>query len=175
MDLPIKSITVLPVQPVTMEGLKDICEVLQAKGIGVVQKMPVLRPAGAYDAQRRQFRAEALLERAKHCAERPVLAVTDADCYGGDLNFVFGMADVGGRVAVVSLHRLRSATTRQRFRQRVAKEIIHELGHGEGLRHCCDPKCVMHFSNSLSETDAKGSDLCWECLRRLKGREPDRC
>ncbi len=172
MALPIETITILPVQPIATRALDEIRDVLHAKGIRVVHQMtPILRPAGAYDGRRHQFRAEVLLEGARHCEERPVLAVTDGDCYAGKLNFVFGMADVGGRVAVVSLRRLRAPTT-ERFRQRAAKEIIHELGHGEGLGHCHNPKCVMHFSNSLSDTDAKSSEFCRECQWRLRAKVP---
>jgi archaemetzincin len=170
MRMPIDMVTILPVEPIGRKGLEELCDVLQAEGIRVVLKPPILRPRDAYDARRRQFRAEALLERARSCTERPILAVTDADCYAGSLNFVFGMAEVGGRAATVSLHRLRDASTGERFHQRIAKEVIHELGHGEGLGHCRDPKCVMRFSNSLAETDAKSKGLCPACLRHLRTR-----
>jgi archaemetzincin len=166
-SLPIEVLTILPVRPIGTGTISEICEVLQAKGIQAVPKPPILRPRGAYDAGRHQFRAEVLLERARSCAARPILAVTDADCYGGNLNFVLGMAEVGGRVALVSTHRLRAASTRNAFRQRLVKELMHELGHGEGLGHCGDPKCVMHFSNSLTEVDAKSGELCAGCVRRL--------
>ncbi len=165
--LPIGSLTILPIRPVDSDDLEDIVEMLQAKEIRTELKRPILRPRDAYDAQRRQLRAEVLIERARSRAERPILAVTDADCYAGDLNFVFGMADVGEEVAFVSLHRLRVGATVDLFRRRVAKEIIHELGHALGLRHCRDSRCVMHFSNSLAQTDAKSEQVCRACLRRL--------
>ncbi len=172
MALPFVALTILPVQPIAVARLDAIGDVLHAKGIrDVHQKAPILRPAGAYDDRRHQFRAEVLLERARQCGERPILAVTDGDCYADNLNFVFGIADVGARVALVSLNRLRGPTS-ARFRERAAKEIIHELGHGEGLVHCRDPKCVMHFSNSLSDTDAKSSEFCQECQWRLRARTP---
>lgn len=170
MRLPIDVVTILPVEPIGKNGLEELRDVLQGEGIEVILKPPILRPPDAYDARRRQFRAEALLQRARSCAERPIVAVTDADCYAGSLNFVFGIAEVGGRAAAVSLHRLRGASTDERFHQRMAKEVIHELGHGEGLGHCRDPKCVMRFSNSLAETDAKSKELCPACLRHLRTR-----
>ena len=47
------------------------------------------------------------------------------------------------------------------------KEAVHELGHTLGLAHCPNAKCVMHFSNSLADTDRKGSVLCPVCQRRV--------
>jgi archaemetzincin len=97
-----------------------------------------------------------------------VLGVTDSDCYAGKLNFVFGMADVGGGTALVSLCRLRAGATAGLFLARAMKEIIHELGHARGLGHCASSRCVMHFSNSLAETDAKDEQLCAACVQRLR-------
>ncbi|HUT17119.1 MAG TPA: hypothetical protein VMW84_02345 [Acidobacteriota bacterium] len=32
-----------------------------------------------------------------------------------------------------------------------------------GLRHCSRSSCVMHFSNSISDTDIKQSLFCDQC------------
>ncbi|MFL6406200.1 MAG: archemetzincin, partial [Nitrososphaeraceae archaeon] len=47
------------------------------------------------------------------------------------------------------------------------KEAVHELGHAFGLTHCESIKCVMHFSNSLSDTDIKTNHLCNVCRGHL--------
>jgi archaemetzincin len=47
------------------------------------------------------------------------------------------------------------------------KEIFHELGHAIGLKHCEHRGCVMRFSDSLADTDAKGEELCAYCSRRV--------
>jgi len=102
-----------------------------------------------------------------------LLGVTDLDLYVPGMNFVFGEAILPGRVAVISTHRLRGRTDyggEELFPSRVIKEAVHELGHTLGLGHCEQPSCVMHFSNSLRDTDRKGEDYCEACLRRL-GRE----
>ena len=49
------------------------------------------------------------------------------------------------------------------FYQRLAKEAVHELGYSFGLNHCKNMKCVMHFSNSLSDTDINTNRLCNVC------------
>lgn len=97
-----------------------------------------------------------------------MLGVTDRDLYAGDLNFVFGLAQSPGRAAVISLFRLRAGADEAGFRARAVKEAVHELGHTLGLPHCPDPACVMHFSNSLADTDRKGAAHCQACRARLE-------
>jgi len=54
------------------------------------------------------------------------------------------------------------------FHQRVVKEAVHELGHTYGLGHCPDAACVMHFSNSLPDTDRKGDRFCPRCKGEIR-------
>jgi archaemetzincin len=51
---------------------------------------------------------------------------------------------------------------------------VHELGHTYGLRHCRDPRCVMHFSNSLHDTDVKGAGFCPRCRAQMWQGTKDR-
>ena len=166
--LPVRDVTLLPIQPIDAPTLDQIAEALRSRGVSVQLKPPILRPRDSYDARRRQFRADVLLERVARSAERPVVGITDGDCYAGKLNFVFGMADVDGGTAVVSLSRLRAGVSARKFVARAMKEIFHELGHSVGLGHCENPRCVMHFSNSLAEADSKEDQLCATCMRRVR-------
>ena len=64
----------------------------------------------AYDAGRRQYSSIAVLEMlARECPPdaAKLLAVTGRDLFVPVLTFVFGQAQLGGRVGVVSLARLR--------------------------------------------------------------------
>lgn len=125
---------------------------------------------GAYTPSRGQYRADMLLEQARRAIDGRVLAVTDADLYVSDLNFVFGVAELPGRAAVVSLHRLRSGANARLLRERLLKEALHEIGHTFGLRHCFDTRCVMSFSNSLSDADRKSERFCPSCREKLTNR-----
>ncbi len=101
-----------------------------------------------------------------------LLRLLDQDCYAPGLNFVFGQAMAGGRDAVVALPRLRQEfyglpEDEMLFQERAIKEAVHELGHTYGLGHCPNPRCVMHFSNSLADTDIKGATFCEKCRAEL--------
>lgn len=95
-----------------------------------------------------------------------VFGITAVDLYVPGLNFVFGLASREG--AVISVFRLQSRDPLT-HRSRVLKEAIHEMGHVWGLEHCPKKLCVMHFSNSLMDTDRKGTEFCRDCASRLEG------
>lgn len=136
-------------------------------------------PPAAYNAQRRQYDAGLILDRVQHriAGEIKVLTLTGADLYTRlhDYNFIFGLAQLRGRVALVSLRRLDPAFYGKEpdprlFLERVTKEAIHELGHTFGLLHCADTKCVMSFSNSIFDVDEKSATFCADCERKLHAR-----
>jgi archaemetzincin len=136
-------------------------------------------PPAAYNAQRRQYDAGIILERVQHriAGESKVLALTDTDLYTRlhDYNFIFGLAQLRGRVALVSLRRLDPTfygkePNPRLFLERVTKEAVHELGHTLGLGHCADTKCVMSFSNSILDVDTKSAAFCAECKKRVHVR-----
>jgi archaemetzincin len=114
-----------------------------------------------------------ILEKLKPAKEIKILVISDIDAYSGDLNFVFGEAYKGGRVAAIYLPRLRQEfygleSNELVFHERIVKEAIHELGHTFGLFHCNNKLCVMHFSNSLYDTDIKEKRFCSACKNNLR-------
>ena len=125
----------------------------------------------AYEQQRGQYRAPALLAKLESqgvSKDEKVLGIVDVDLYAPGLNFVFGQASMSSGVALISLCRLRGQPADKiKFLDRTTKEAIHELGHTFGLEHCSDPKCVMHFSNSLQDTDSKQAIFCSNCRPKL--------
>ena len=119
-------------------------------------------PEYAYDTMRKQYHALKLMEAiaARHRPDSGFnLCLVKDDIFIDRMNFVFGLADPRIKTAVVSSFRLNGT----RLIDRLTKEILHELGHLMGLGHCRDLRCVMHFSNTLSDTDQKTADLCISC------------
>ncbi len=90
--------------------------------------------------------------------------IIDVDIYARGLNFIFGLAHPLRRIAIVSLYRL-SGT---KIRERIAKEVVHEMGHLLGLSHCRKSSCVMYFSNTLEDTDKKEKSICGTCRSRIE-------
>jgi len=129
-------------------------------------------PLAAWDARRRQYQADSILAQVQRSEATCALGIADLDLYVRGLNFVFGLADRGRRRAIIALPRLRQSfyslpEDEGLFRERVMKEAMHELGHVLGLNHCADAHCVMHFSNTLADTDYKHAAFCQQCSRTL--------
>jgi archaemetzincin len=179
MENPQGAVVLVPIGPVS----RDLLSSLQRRLADQLERPTVLGeaiplPHDAYNERRQQFRGETILRalrmRCYPAAER-VLGLVEADCYARGLNYIFGQAALNGRQAFVALPRLRpsfyglpEAPHLPSWRERALKECMHELGHTWGLGHCPDPHCVMHFSNALPDTDAKGVAFCPRCRGQLE-------
>jgi archaemetzincin len=130
---------------------------------------------GMLDSVRNQYSSAAMLKAlaaTSPSSATRILGVAGVDLFIPMLSFVFGQAQVGGQLAVVSVARLRqefygAPPHLQRAVARGVKEAVHELGHTFGLLHCRNAKCPMSLSNTLQHVDAKGEDLCEACSRLL--------
>lgn len=137
---------------------------------------PALDLARAYDVSRKQVNSTALLAQILEAGADPLLkrlAIVDADLFIPVLTFVFGEAQLSGTAAVVSTHRLSNQfyglpRNDVLMRERLGKEIVHELGHTFGLFHCRKYDCVMRSSTYVEEIDLKGSHPCEPCTNLIR-------
>jgi len=138
----------------------------------ITDVLPV--PTGAFDKKRSQYNSSLLLNDVRVYAARRqqdfhrIIGVVDADMFAFGLNYVFGEAYTPGSEALVSVWRLKPEFCRDQPNQslyllRIQKEVVHEIGHTLGMKHCSRSVCVMHFSNSIFDTDKKQNLLCDEC------------
>lgn len=165
----------VPIGDIETELLENLAEVLSDRfSIPFNIGKPLAIPEEAYNPGRNQYYSTAILKLlGRRYSSVKVLGIIDKDLYVPELNFVFGEADLSGRLSVISITRLRQQfyglpEDNRIFFDRVIKEAVHELGHTWGLRHCSNSGCVMFFSNSLLDTDKKGSSFCRGCSKKLE-------
>jgi len=136
---------------------------------------PWFDPERAFDLSRGQYNSRVLLKLLLDdpaAAAGKVIGVTGVDLFTPVLTYVFGEAQLEGRAAVVSYHRLRPEAyglpeDPRLVASRLAIEAVHELGHTFGLLHCRESSCVMHASTYAEEIDLKTAAFCDDCRRRV--------
>ncbi|HDD45206.1 MAG TPA: hypothetical protein ENG63_10165 [Candidatus Desulfofervidus auxilii] len=170
-----KKIVLIPFNSISLEILIFLKNNLEKIfNLPVEEKNPISIPK-AYDSYRKQYLSspfiQVLLKEKKD--NEFILGIVEADLYAPGLNFIFGEAAILAGVAVIALARLHTSfyglpEDKNIFKERVLKEAVHELGHLFGLPHCSNPYCVMHFSNSIIDTDKKSAYFCNSCYKKIK-------
>jgi archaemetzincin len=143
-------------------------------GVDILQWIKL--PQEAFNQKRGQYYSTVILNKLELLRASPresIIGIVDEDLYIPALDFTYGEADPSSKVAVLSIYRLRQQSLdiyedENLFFSRAIKEAAHLLGHLFDLKHCANPKCVMHFSASLLETDRKSDKLCDNCKRKAK-------
>lgn len=132
----------------------------------------------SFRSSRDQYDALALLKELAPMVSPHVdraVFITRKDLFSGGAAFIFGVAL--GKNCIVSLARLDprfygpvsdATEANVLFKERIAKEVLHELGHTFGLGHCRNRKCVMTASHWLEGVDAKGRAFCERCKEEIK-------
>ncbi len=145
-------------------------------GIPVDILDPVEIPEGAFQHHRQQYDAGLVIKHLNELMDlnrSRILGIVTADLCNPILTYVYGEAEIGGRVAVVSTYRLSqnedgSPTAKDRYYERLAKVALHEVAHTFSLYHCDDPKCLMHFSPKVAHLDHIVLAFCDRCEFTLR-------
>ncbi|MDM7275518.1 MAG: archaemetzincin family Zn-dependent metalloprotease [Thermoprotei archaeon] len=173
-------VVIQPVGPVNLPQLQNIARELEKRlPVKVEVRIAVwplpLNYSKQFNWKRMQLKAPEVNMAIKGAyegyikpGERVVVGVIAGDGYVSGLNFIFGLAIPDLGVATVYTERLSDSDV-SRFLLRLLKEVMHELGHLLGLNHCVNPKCVMSFSNSVADVDAKDAWFCPTCRVKLEG------
>ncbi len=144
-------------------------------GLDVVRYTPFPEPDYAFDVRRGQYSAPLILQNLSRVCPPDALkflAVTEADLFIPMVTFVYGQAQLSGRMAIVSLARLSQEfyglpANNELKTRRSRKEVAHELGHSFGLVHCRDRSCIMSLSTEIQQIDVKSEDFCPGCWAML--------
>lgn len=130
--------------------------------------------AFAHHPERDQYHSTAIIERLSQLNGNAdlIMGVTEVDLYIPILTFVFGEAQLGGTIAIVSSHRLTQEfyglpADPDLTTERLVKEAVHEAGHTTGLTHCDDYECVMAATHAVEYLDLKKATFCAECRARI--------
>ncbi|BBB32025.1 archaemetzincin [Thermotomaculum hydrothermale] len=163
------------ISPELLKGeVKEKLEIIFKRKV-VIEKTG-LKIDDFYDPVREQYNSTEILKHFifNHPAEleEKVCLIVPYDLFIPILTFVFGEAHMNGNYCIVSLFRLKEAfygkeCDEKLLKERLLKEIVHELGHTFGLTHCIDNKCVMFSSYSIEDTDKKSIFFCDSCFEKL--------
>ncbi len=151
-----------------LDGIRQGFYTAISYSVSLNPSVPV--PPQAYDPTRNQYLADTMIEELYSCKRKGayLLGITSVDLFTKGKSFVFGEASPMMETAVISLYTLGGPGISDNLvLQRAIKEAVHEVGHLMGMDHCSNTHCVMHFSNSLIDTDFKDAFFCPACKPRL--------
>ena len=156
-----------PVQKRVLGEMARYARVFFNCPVRLVRARPL--PPDSYMRDRGQYDAGAILDWLHPTRPADAVAyvgVTGRDLFSRRLNFVFGLASLGERTGVYSLHRY--GQTYGVLLRRALKVMNHEVGHIFSLRHCVFYDCSMNGSNSLGESDTRPIHYCPVCHAKLQ-------
>ena len=140
-------------------------------------EIPFIIPPEAINNERGQVNAEKvmdlLLDKEVFQDKDVVISFLDKDMYFKNMNFIFGLAHLNKGRIVMSTYRLTkdpslNPVNPSLYRERIFKEVLHEIGHIFKLDHCHDKSCVMSFSSSVLEVDRKLPMFCPSCKDKIR-------
>jgi archaemetzincin len=166
-----RCITICPIGFVEEDVIDRIAECIRSRcGIPCEVLNSIAPLHYAYDKGRSQYNSSLMLKGlGEHCPRSfRVLGVTNLDLYVPAFKYVYGLAQIEGQCAIISLHRLRpqfydEPPEPNLLMARIEKTALHEIAHSLGMIHCRDRRCVMYSSTRITDTDLKRSVFCLAC------------
>lgn len=165
-----------PLSPIDLEFTLQSLAYFFANEVVVLP--PKDLPTEAYYPPRRRYRADKILDRM--VSETPEdaqvmvgLTTVDISTTKGEYEDwgILGLATVSGRECVISRFRAaRGAKSDLHTRQRLAKVVVHEIGHTLGLPHCPEYGCLMEDGKGSVLTTDHELDFCSSCRKAVAGR-----
>lgn len=111
---------------------------------------------------------ESYIEILKDPTSLGIVAVTDKDIRIQTYNFVFGIAEIKDKLAVMSYYRFNENNiSPDTLMARATKQAFSSTGLMMGLGRCTTPQCPRTYPNNLTEHDKKNLHLCNVCLTKL--------
>lgn len=162
--------------PVPSERLRSACRLVLAElpvRCAVRGSRSAIAALPAWDAEREQLDARATLDllfEARSDDAVVELHVTSLDLYEPGKPFVFGLASLPDRTAVLSLSRIEAGSTHAdaasaeaAATHRFATLLRHEVGHALGLVHHDVADCVMRQDPTVASLDEAPDGPCDRC------------
>jgi archaemetzincin len=152
--------------------LRVIAANIQAMLEAPVEMLPAMKiPEEAFQSHRCQYDSGLVLKYLSGLSfpdYSRLLAITDADLCTPIHTFVYGEAELGKNLAIVSNFRLMHLeegiqAPEDIYYQRLVKVALHEIGHTLSLYHCETPKCLMQVSRGLRHLDDLDIIFCDRC------------
>ncbi len=180
-----KPILLLPLGHADRRKVSALCRPLrEVLGTDVRLREVELDLSPFFDEQRLQYNSSSIIAHLSAVTstilnpdeqDSRLLAVGSDDLCIPILTFVFGEAQLNGRIGIVSYHRLQNelyglAANPDLLHARLTKEALHELGHLYGLVHCLSFDCVMHISTYVEDIDTKPAEFCPSCRSQIDAR-----
>jgi len=168
-----------PLNPINTSVLDEIITMIKERfdNFTVILNEPIDVPRRFLDSKRNQLRGDLVINWLKSIKRSKgyLLGIIDYDIYIPRHNYVFYVQDDQElpKVCLLSLKRLHQKfyglpCNRELFLERVRKQIYHIIGHFLGLPNCTNKFCVMSYSYSVLDIDAKDVDFCSRCRGLLK-------
>lgn len=112
----------------------------------------------AFDESRMQYDAAYILNNIANAPRVIKIFVIHKDLYYPGYKFLYGAA-LNGKI-IISDKRIYN-------NKNFKKELLHEIGHALGLKHC-NRQCVMKPETSRKSIKDKSDDFCFLCRKKIE-------